>query len=67
MKESSAATANPFLKGVLEALLFVGLIILSSLAVIAFAIAAPFVLILSALAGLFSKGREGRAWRSVAA
>lgn len=58
---------NPALKRMGEVLLFVGLILLSSLAVIAVAVAAPFVLLLSYVAGVFSKGRETRAWRSLAA
>ncbi|MEC9295579.1 MAG: hypothetical protein VX553_07755 [Pseudomonadota bacterium] len=50
-----------------EALFFAGVILLSSLAVIALAIAAPFVLAASAIAGLLTKNKDAHGWRPVSA
>jgi len=50
-----------------EALFFTGVILLSSLAVIAIAVAAPFVLAASALAGLVTNKKSARGWRPVSA
>ncbi|WP_428407976.1 hypothetical protein [Hyphococcus sp.] len=50
-----------------EALFFTGVILLSSLAVVAIAIAAPFVLAASAIAGFLTRKEGDRGWRPVSA
>ncbi|MCK5745020.1 MAG: hypothetical protein KAH44_02355 [Oricola sp.] len=50
-----------------DVFLFISVVALSCFAVIAVALAAPFVLAASALAGLFSKGAAPRGWRPAGA
>ncbi len=61
------APRRSVLKRAGEALFFAGVILLSSLAVIALAIAAPFVLAASALTGLVTNKDSARGWRPVSA
>ena len=58
---------SPAVRRVGEALFFAGVILLSSVAVIAVAIAAPFVLAASVIAGALTKKNNGRGWRPVSA
>ncbi|MEX6633517.1 hypothetical protein [Hyphococcus lacteus] len=53
------------LKQAEEAFLLASIIVISSLAVISLAIVAPFVLMISAISGIFSGGNETRRWRPV--
>ncbi|MEZ5893706.1 MAG: hypothetical protein R3C58_11280 [Parvularculaceae bacterium] len=50
-----------------EALLFAGVIALSSFAVLALAVAAPFVLTASALSGIVAPKAQARGWRPASA
>lgn len=51
----------------IETAVFIGMILLTSLAVMAVAVAAPLVLGVTALAGFFSRKRAARRWRPVGA
>lgn len=56
-----------FASRVSETAVFVGMILFTSIAVIAVAIAAPIVLGLTAVAGFISRNGRARRWRSVGA
>ncbi len=47
-----------------DALVFVGFLMLSVLAIAAVAVATPLVLVLSVLAGLFEKNHDSNGWHS---
>ena len=67
---STAGTDEPrhsAVKRAGEAVFFTGVILLSSLAVIALAVAAPFILAVSAVAGLLSRNKHAGGWRPVSA
>ncbi|WP_395073564.1 hypothetical protein [Hyphococcus sp.] len=66
-KAHKAPVAGQVAKRLAEILLFAGVIIVSSLAVAAVALAAPFVLAASALAAFFPGKRTARGWRPVTA
>lgn len=51
----------------IDAVIFLGFLILSGVAVIAVAIVAPFILALSAIVGLFSKKSAYAGWRPAGA
>ena len=50
-----------------EMLLFAGVILLSSAAVMAVAFAAPFVLVVSAIGGFFARKGDAGGWRPAGA
>lgn len=58
---------RPFTSRVSEAAIFTGMILLTSLAIIAVAVAAPIILGLTALAGFISRKGRARRWRPVGA
>lgn len=67
LKSGEHTASPPLVQRVGEALLFASVIALSCLAIIALALAAPFVLAFSAFAGLFSKTAAPRGWRPAGA
>ncbi len=64
LKSGEDAKSETLFQRLCEILLFIGVIALSCLVVIAVALAAPFVLAGSAIAGLVSRGGAQRGWRS---
>ena len=50
-----------------DALIFLGFLIVSALAIVAVAIATPVVLAISVIAGLMSKNADRAGWRSAGA
>lgn len=66
-KSGKQAASGPLGRRAGDVLLFVCVVAVSCLAVIAVALAAPFVLAASAAAGHFSKGAEPRGWRPAGA
>ena len=65
--EGADEARPPAVKRAGEALFFAVLILISSLAIIAVAIAAPFVLAASAVAGVLTHKHGARGWRPVSA
>ena len=66
-KSVKKAASGPVGRRAGDIFLFMCVIAVSCLAVIVVALAAPFVLAASAVAGLFSKGAEPRGWRPAGA
>ena len=64
---ASNAVRSPAVKKAGEALFFAGVIVLSSVAVIAVAFAAPIVLAASAVTGALTKKNDTCGWRPVSA
>jgi hypothetical protein len=61
------AGAEPALGLMADAAVFLSTLLLAALTVVAIAVAAPVALIVSALAGVFLKGRERGRWRAAGA
>lgn len=55
------------LERVADALIFLGFLILSGIAIVAVAVATPVVLAISAIAGLLSKNADRAGWRAAGA
>ncbi|PQA89106.1 hypothetical protein [Hyphococcus luteus] len=66
-KSGEEAASGSLIRRLGEVMLFTCVVALSCLAVIAVALAAPFVLAASAIAGLFAKPGAPRGWRPAGA
>jgi hypothetical protein len=66
-KSGSSAAPRPVAQRIGEALIFAGVILLSSVAVMAVAFAAPLVLIVSAIGGFFARKSDAGGWRPAGA
>lgn len=59
----SAKPDRDLMSLIVEVAIFAGVILFSCLVIIAFALAAPFVLAITALSGIFSRKTPSRRWK----